>query len=318
MANASQIVSLIHSHFKSEDDRFATLALQIAAHEARLGHVSIAQQIREIIESEKSKKAKLKVIRIHSDLSDLIYETFPKNRLVQLVLPEELKLRIERILKEYRQRSKLQKHGLFHRRKILLVGPPGTGKSVTAATIAGELNLPLYSVQMDKIVTKYLGETSAKLRQVFDFIEMQKGVFLFDEFDAIGSERSKENEVGEMRRALNSLLQFMDASHSDSLIIAATNNIALLDKALFRRFEDILYYQLPSPREAMLLLKNRLGSFGKGLTFLGLEIEVAGLSHAQLTQASDDAIKESILNDMSYVDSSILTSCLREKRHINH
>ncbi|MCB0519944.1 MAG: ATP-binding protein [Lewinellaceae bacterium] len=318
MANASQIVSLIHSHFASEDERFSTLALQIAAHEARLGHTSTAQQIREIIEKEKSSKAKLKVIKIHSDLGDLIYETTPKNRLNQLVLPDELKLRIERILKEYRQRGKLQKHGLSHRRKILLVGPPGTGKSMTAATIAGELHLPLYSVQMDKIVTKYLGETSAKLRQIFDFIEAQKGVFLFDEFDAIGTERSKENEVGEMRRVLNSLLQFMEASNSESLIIAATNNISLLDKALFRRFEDILYYQLPSPQEAILLIKNRLGSFGKGLKLNGLEKEVSGLSHAQLTQASDDAIKESILNDMDSVDYEILINCLREKKHINH
>lgn len=165
MANASQIVSLIQSHFASEVERFSTLALQIAAHEARLGHTTTAQQIRELINKEKSNRAKLKVVKMNTDLGDLIYESTPKNRLIQLVLPDELKIRIERILNEFRQRRKLQKHGLFHRRKILLVGPPGTGKTMTAATIAGELHLPLYSVQMDKIVTKYLGETSAKLRQ---------------------------------------------------------------------------------------------------------------------------------------------------------
>ncbi len=301
MANASQIVSLIQSHFASEDERFSTLALQIAAHEARLGHTTTSQQIRELIDKAKSSKAKLKVVKIQSDLGDLIYESTPKNRLNQLVLPEELKLRIDRVLKEYRQRTKLQKHGLSHRRKILLVGPPGTGKTMTAATVAGELHLPLYAVQMDKIVTKYLGETSAKLRQVFDFIDSQKGVFLFDEFDAIGTDRSKENEVGEMRRALNSFLQFMEASNSESLIIAATNNISLLDKALFRRFDDILYYQLPSSVDAILLIQNRLGTFGKNLNLNDVENEVAGLSHAQLTQACDDAIKESILSDLTSV-----------------
>jgi SpoVK/Ycf46/Vps4 family AAA+-type ATPase len=314
MANAGQIVSLIQSHFSNEDERFSTLALQIAAHEARLGHTATAQQIRELIDKEKSNRAKLKVVKMNTDLGDLIFESSPKNRLTQLVLPDDLKLRIERILKEYRQRSKLQKHGLSHRRKILLVGPPGTGKTMTAATIAGELHLPLYSVQMDKIVTKYLGETSAKLRQVFDFIDSQKGVFLFDEFDAIGTERSKENEVGEMRRALNSFLQFMEASSSESLIIAATNNISLLDRALFRRFDDILHYQLPKPEDAIQLIKNRLGTFGNNLKLNGLEEEASGLSHAQLTQACDDAVKESILTDLTSVDLNILKAYLQEKK----
>jgi SpoVK/Ycf46/Vps4 family AAA+-type ATPase len=124
----------------------------------------------------------------------------------------------------------------------LLVGPPGTGKTMTASVIASELKIPLYSVQMDRIITKYLGETGSKLRQLFDFIETQNAIFFFDEFDTIGSDRSNENEVGEMKRALNSLLQFIDASQSESLIIAATNNVGLLDKALFRHFDDIFHY----------------------------------------------------------------------------
>lgn len=314
MANANQIVSLIQSHFESEDERFSTLALQIAAHEARLGHTTISQQIRELIEKEKSSKAKLKIIRFQPELGDLFYQTNPKNRLNQLILPEDLKLRIERILKEFRQRTKLQKHGLSHRRKIMLVGPPGTGKTMTASVIAGELGLPLFVVQMDKIITKYLGETGAKLRQLFDFIDSQKGVFFFDEFDAIGAERSNENEVGEMRRALNSLLQFIEASQSESLIIAATNNITLLDKALFRRFDDILHYQLPNQDEAIELVKNSLGIFGKNLNLKEMNGEITGLSHAQLTQACGDAIKSSILSDLTSVNHDILLSCLREKR----
>jgi SpoVK/Ycf46/Vps4 family AAA+-type ATPase len=314
MANASQIVSLIQSHFASEDERFATLSLQIAAHEARLGHTSTAQQIRELIDKEKSNKAKLKVVKFQPELGDLLYQTNPKNRLNQLILTEDLKLRIERILKEFRQRTKLQKHGLSHRRKIMLVGPPGTGKTMTASVIAGELGLPLFVVQMDKIITKYLGETGAKLRQLFDFIDSQKGVFFFDEFDAIGADRSNENEVGEMRRALNSLLQFIEVSNSESLIIAATNNITLLDKALFRRFDDILYYQLPNQDEALELIKNSLGIFGKKLNFKEINDEILGLSHAQLTQACGDAIKSSILNDLTTVSQNILLSSLKEKR----
>src|SRR5690606_40096382 len=95
-------------------------------------------------------------------------------------------------------------------RKILLSGPPGTGKTLTASILANELRLPLYTILMDKMVTKFMGETSAKLRQVFDLIEQRQGVYLFDEFDAIGGERSRDNDVGEMRRVLNSFLQFID------------------------------------------------------------------------------------------------------------
>jgi SpoVK/Ycf46/Vps4 family AAA+-type ATPase len=314
MANASQIVSLIQSHFASEDERFSTLSLQIAAHEARLGHTSTAQQIRELIDKEKSNKVKLKVVKFQPELENLLYQTNPKNRLNQLVLSENLKLRIERVLQEYRQRAKLQKHGLSHRRKIMLVGPPGTGKTMTASVIAGELGLPLFVVQMDKIITKYLGETGAKLRLLFDFIDSQKGVFFFDEFDAIGADRSNENEVGEMRRALNSLLQFIEASNSESIIIAATNNITLLDKALFRRFDDILYYELPNHDEAIELLKNSLGTFGKKLNLKAINGEIVGLSHAQLTQACGDAIKSSILSDLLTVNHDILLSSLKEKR----
>ena len=314
MANASQIVSLIQSHFASEDERFSTLSLQIAAHEAKLGHTSTAQQIRDLIDKEKTNRVKLKVVKFQPELENLLYQTNPKNRLNQLVLPDDLKLRIERILQEFRQRTKLQKHGLSHRRKIMLVGPPGTGKTMTASVISGELDLPLFVIQMDKVITKYLGETSAKLRQLFDFIDSQKGVFFFDEFDAIGADRSNENEVGEMRRALNSLLQFIEANHSESIIIAATNNITLLDKALFRRFDDILYYQLPNREEAIELVKNSLGIFGKNLNLKEMNGEITGLSHAQLKQACSDAIKSSILSDLTTVNHDILLSCLKEKR----
>lgn len=314
MANANQILSLIHSHYEDENERFSTLALQIAAHEAKLGHASTAQQIKSIIDKDKLNKSKLRVIKMQPALDDILYQTEPNTRLNQLVLPGEMKIRIERILTEYLQRGKLKKHGLSHRRKIMLVGPPGTGKTMTASVIASELKIPLYSVQMDRIITKYLGETGSKLRQLFDFIETQNAIFFFDEFDTIGSDRSNENEVGEMKRALNSLLQFIDASQSESLIIAATNNVGLLDKALFRRFDDILYYKAPNKEDAIQLIANRLGTFGLAIDLNELDKECLNLSHAQLAQACEDSVKESILNDSNKVSLNTLEKFLREKK----
>lgn len=311
MATGDQIKSLIKSCLEENRDRFLTTALQVAANEARQGHGSLAKEIRDIIDKSKSN---IKVLKFTPDLSDLIWVTTTNNRLSDLVVSSELKDKIDRILKEYFQRSKLLKHGLSNRRKILLVGPSGTGKTMTASVVANELKLPFYTIQMDKMVNKYMGETSAKLRQVFESIKNQKGVFLFDEFDAIGAERGLDNEVGEMRRVLNSFLQFIENDDSESIIIAATNNIKLLDQALFRRFNDILYYQLPTEKELPRLFLNCLGKY-KGKFDIDTILPTAnGLNHAEITQACNDAIKEIILNDKKSVTQKLLTSMLKDRK----
>lgn len=296
MATAAQLKTLVKSHFEDNNEKFNTVALQIAAHEAKLGHTNLANDIRKIIDTSKINKPKLK--NIDSNLQGLFLEIFPQERLADLVVAPHIKNRIERIINEFTFRDKLFKHNLENRRKILLSGHPGTGKTMTASIIANELKLPMYVVLMDKIVTKYMGETSAKLRQIFDFIEDVPAVYLFDEFDAIGGQRGKDNDVGEMRRVLNSFLQFIERDHSDSLIIAATNNLGLLDQALFRRFDDVIHYQLPSDDEKVQLLKNRLnGSLNKS-EIKALLPELDSLSHAEINQACLDVIKTSVIYDI--------------------
>lgn len=313
MATAEQIKSLIRSHVGGQPEQFYTVALQVAAHEARKGHSALADDIRKIVDKARSEKGR--VIPFISDLGHLVLITEPRERLSSLVHADETLERLERILREYRQKDKLAQHGLKHRRKILLSGPPGTGKTLTASVIAGELKLPLYTIQMDKLVTKYMGETSAKLRQVFDMMPERRGVYLFDEFDAIGGDRGRENDVGEMRRVLNAFLQLIERDESDSLIIAATNNPSLLDSALFRRFDDILHYALPQTHEIMALLRSRLGVFLQADSNLEAPAEIAGtLSHAEITKACDDAIKEAILADDDVVALPLLQQMLQERR----
>lgn len=258
MATANQLKTLIKSHFEDNTERFNTVALQIAAHEAKLGHTNLANDIKKLIDNAKFSKPKLRPI--NPDLQGLVLEIFPNERLNDLIVSDLIKGRINRIINEFIQKDKLFRHNLENRRKILFSGPPGTGKTMTASIIANELHLPIYVILMEKVVTKYMGETSAKLRQIFDLIEDIPGVYLFDEFDAIGSQRGKENDVGEMRRVLNSFLQFIERDHSESLIIAATNNLELLDQALFRRFDDVIHYHLPNDDEKILLLKSRIGT----------------------------------------------------------
>jgi SpoVK/Ycf46/Vps4 family AAA+-type ATPase len=167
---------------------------------------------------------------------------------------------------------------------------------------------------MDRLVTKFMGETSAKLRQIFDRIREVAGVYLFDEFDAIGGERSLDNDVGEMRRVLTSFLQFIENDTSDNLIVAATNNLRLLDRALFRRFDDVLHYDLPGEEERSRLIANLLGTFYDERFPLAKAVAVAeGLSHAEINRACRDAIKSAILSNRSRVTLDSLIKLLKER-----
>ncbi|MFQ5615462.1 MAG: AAA family ATPase [Anaerolineales bacterium] len=318
MATAEQIRSLIRSHFNDDPERFFTIALQVAAYEAQKGHGALAHDIRQIVDKARQSTG-AKVLKFPRDIRGLVLSEEPAVPMSALVLPPKLMSRIKRIVYEYRQQHKLKSQGLSHRRKILLVGPPGTGKTMSAKVLAHEVRLPLYTIQVDKLVTKFMGETSAKLRQIFDLIQQEIGIYLFDEFDAIGGERTLENDVGEMRRVLNAFLQFIEHDLSDSLIVAATNSPELLDRALYRRFDDVLYYERPEANDRRLLMQNVMGSFlAKRFSWKAVVAESDGLSHAEINHACMDAIKEAILQDRKTVEANQLWQMLRERRESHH
>jgi SpoVK/Ycf46/Vps4 family AAA+-type ATPase len=198
---------------------------------------------------------------------------------------------------------------------LLLVGPPGCGKTMTASALAGEMQLPLLAVQLHGLITKFMGETAAKLHLVFQAMAQTRGVYFFDEFDAIGADRGARNDVGEVRRILNSFLQFLEQDHSDSLIVAATNYVAMLDEALFRRFDDVVQYTRPTGDEIASLIKNRLQPFlEQQLDWELLRLSAAGLSHAEIARACDDAAKSCIIEDLEEVASRRLADLLDERR----
>lgn len=313
MATAEQLKSLIHSHLSDDAERFYSIALQVAAHEAKQGHAALAHDIRNIV--DKSRKAKgAVVLRFPKEMLGLVLTEEPETAKSAMVIPSTLEERITRIIHEYRQQNKLKSHGLTNRRKVLLIGPPGTGKTMTARVLAHELRLSLHTIQVDRLVTKFMGETSAKLRQIFDLIQKEVGVYLFDEFDALGGERSLENDVGEMRRVLNAFLQFIEQDTSDSVIVAATNSPKLLDRALFRRFDDVMYYEQPSDEERKRLIKNVLGTYlGSRFSWKQVTTESNGLSHAEIDQACRDTIKKAILSERTKVNATELLSALNER-----
>ncbi|WP_459556821.1 AAA family ATPase [Lacunimicrobium album] len=308
MATAQQLKALLQSYSEADGEMFVSVALQIAAHEARSGRDKFAAELKQLVDEIKGKQRTAKVggavpmARPTGELATLLSATYPHTKLSEMVLAPSQRESLEQIIREYRQQSKLREHGLSARRKILLVGPPGVGKTMTSWTLAGELKLPHFAVQLHSLITKYMGETAAKLFAIFESMRHARGVYLFDEFDAIGSMRAGSNDVGEIRRVLNSFLQFLEQDDSDSLVIAATNLEEILDDALFRRFDDVIRYKMPSESELSSLVFNRLAAFQLSNADLMQVTDAArGLSHAEVCRACDEAAKMAVLNDRRYI-----------------
>ncbi|MBU2550747.1 MAG: AAA family ATPase [Proteobacteria bacterium] len=320
MASAEQIKALLKSHIEGNDQRFFSVAMQVAAHEAKLGHGKLAEELRALVDEAKRCHGTGKPVPISrpkGELAGLLTVLYPKARLNDMVLDNPLERQLQRVIREQRHSGRILAHGLSPRRKLLLVGPPGTGKTMTASVLAGELGFPLFQVRLDGLITKFMGETAAKLRQIFDATGQTRGVYFFDEFDAIGSQRGLPNDIGEIRRVLNSFLQMIENDQSHSLILAATNHPEILDHALFRRFDDVLHYELPNTDQISGLLKTRIGSFSpKKVSWQVLAGTAGGLSHAEVTRAADEVIKEALIQDRTSVTEDDIRLLLLERKRI--
>jgi SpoVK/Ycf46/Vps4 family AAA+-type ATPase len=324
MATKDQLKALIKCHAEGDNERFYAVAMQVAAQEARSGHGRFAQELRELIDRAKvsrepalqgSSSRPVPVVQPRGELAGLLSVTYPKTRLPDMVLGESVRSRLDQVILEQRQQVRLAEHGFAPLRKLLLVGPPGTGKTMTAATLAGELGMALFTIQLDALITKFMGETAAKLRLIFDAIRETRAAYFFDEFDAVGGDRGSKNDVGEIRRVLNSFLQFLEQDDSQSLIVGATNHVGLLDRALFRRFDAVIDYTLPTPAVALAVIRARLASLNiDSISWKGMGRATAGLSHAELVKACDQAAKNAILGHSTRIETRALISALRERQ----
>lgn len=320
MAKGEQLKALLRSFVGDDDEQFRSIALQMAAHEARLGNVRLAEDIRLLIdESRRRQQTKrfpkaVPIARLTGELASLVNTSYPVTRLSDMVLSNRVRTQLEDVILQDRQRNRLHAHKLTPKRKLLLVGPPGCGKTMTASALAGECQTPLMAVQLHSIITKFMGETAVKLHQIFNAMTETRGVYLFDEFDAIGAHRASVNDVGEMRRVLNSFLLFIEQDESESIIVAATNFVEMLDEALFRRFDDVIRYERPDPGAARALIENRLSSFTLvGVRWTGVASAAKGLSHAEIAKACDDAARVAVLSDTQEIRAEQIVLALKSR-----
>lgn len=310
---------LLQAHAEGDEPAFHKAALQLASSESAAGHVRIADELRGIIAKIGPPTPRVRpVIDIaepRGQLADILEGGHRDERMRDVVLPQLTRDKIARVVSENRARGKLEKWGVGPRRRLLFHGPPGCGKTLTAAALAGELGLPLMTVRVEALFSRFLGATATHLRAIFAEMPRRPGVYLFDEFDAVAKARGDSQDVGEMGRIVTAFLQLIDADVSGSLLVAATNHSQLLDHAVFRRFDMILPFELPTGEQIDALLRLRLGSIVVADYMLSsVAYKAEGLSFADVARACDDAIRGMALDGRESVTLQDIEGAVEEVR----
>jgi SpoVK/Ycf46/Vps4 family AAA+-type ATPase len=239
----------------------------------------------------------------------------PERSREEIVLSNELQRKLDRIEAEYRDRPSLARLGLSPKSRLLFVGPPGCGKTLCAEILANDLGLTLLYARFDGIVSSYLGETASNLRRLFNYARQHQAVLFFDEFDAVGKRRDDPQEVGELKRVVSSFLQLLDSYPRDAMVVAATNHEGLLDDALWRRFDEVLFFGKPTKDQLLQLMDLRLRAVRKrGLDLPGLVAEMEGFTFADAERVCFEASKAAVLAKRKEVSQDLLAEELREQK----
>ena len=304
MANGKLLRQLIRSGAEGDLDAFRGVAKQVIAEERQKQHHLLANDLETILYSRAQVSSSHALRNLLPNIPEdrergipLLSVREPVRGIEDVVLsPENLSL-VKEILLEHHREEVLKAHGLRPSDRVLFCGPPGCGKTLTAEVVASELARPLVIVRTDSVVSSFLGETAANLRKVFDFAAASPTVTLFDEFDALGKEREDASEHGELRRVVNAVLQMLDAYEGRSLIIAATNHEGMLDTAVWRRFEEVLYLKPPTTSQLCRLLSMKLRGVRREFNVKEVVDQgwFKGATHADVERVVRRAVKDMVL-----------------------
>jgi len=281
------ILALLQSHAEGDEERLLSIALSIAATEARAGHADDAAALKKAVQQVRdarrgpapSAAAPIPLARPRGELQGIVDGSYPKTRLSGMVLAPATAEKLSRVLRQQGARATLREHGQAPASHLLLIGPPGTGKTMTSAALAAELHLPLFTIKLESLFSRYMGETAGKLRLVFDQVAAE------------------------------------EPNSTDSIVVAATNHVEILDHALARRFDEVIEYAMPSIDEGVAILKARLGKYRlTAKTLKALRDDLGGLSQGEIVRAADSAVREAIVDRQAEISADHLAAMLRDRK----
>ncbi len=313
MARGELLRKLFLSYSRGDNDGFRDAALEIITGEESKNNRVLANSLRRSLDAPgATQPRKFEVIPFEKDKQlPLVEQVEPQRHGTDIVLSRENQHLLLSLLEEFRRNDLIRSHGLRARSKLLFCGPPGCGKTLCAEVFAHEVHLPLFVANMDTVVSSFLGETATNLRRVFEYATSRPVVLLLDEFDAIGRLRDDENQHGELKRVVNSLLQLIDKYSGRGFIIAATNHERQLDPAIWRRFDEIVYFALPSQQEILRLLRMSFKNFRAMFDVESKLQKLQGFSHAEVERVCLNAIRRSILHKRDKVDEKHFDQAIR-------
>ncbi|WP_136513994.1 AAA family ATPase [Geomonas edaphica] len=315
---AELIKRLFKAVSKGSDTELLFSCKKIIESERQKGHSVLAASLEKILESRDISKgstknlAKLPTSRRHND--PLVVVMSREELRHHMILNADVDSRFTRVEKEFAARDRLAKFGFSYKKKVLLYGPPGCGKTLGAERLAWNTGLPLIKVRFDAMISSYFGESASNLRNIFDTVKDVPSLLFLDECDFIAKSRNISNDVGEIPRIVNTLLQLLDDYNAPGLLVAATNLDKMLDKAIFRRFDDVFEVPMPTYMENLQLLKTTLAAVKTqdNLNWKDMASKLVGMSAANVVKVAQNAAKTAILEGNKVVRQMDLELALNE------
>lgn len=319
MPSGEMLIKLFENFKNQDEEGFTKIAFEIIEEEKQKNHYLLANKLKKTLFNQNSKQISSNSCSYISNFKDLPKDKDKGTNLLEIkyteksfddiFLSDDIKVKLDQILVEYNKKDILNSYNLNPKTKVLFCGPPGCGKTLCAEVLSYSLGLPILYTRFDSLISSYLGETASNLSSVFNFASRGNWVLFFDEFDAIGKSRDNTDEHGELKRVVNTFLQLLDNFGNDSFVIAATNHEKLIDSALWRRFDEVIFFDKPGSSQIEMYINMKLRSFHhKSLSINKFTNKLEGFSYADIERICVESIKHCVLNNLDSINNDIFES----------